>query len=152
MYPFTRLNVWAKAHELTIRMYRLTDGPVARRYPGLSSQLRRSMAAIPANIAEGAGHDSQAQFSRYLGIAIASSHEAMYHLLLAKDLGAISTTDYAFLEARLKEVQAKLVLLRKRVLQNDRERRKRGGRTASPPSSFSLHRTVRPGTKEPARD
>ena len=48
MYPFTRLNVWAKAHELTLRTYRLTDGPMTRRYPGLSSQLRRSIAAIPA--------------------------------------------------------------------------------------------------------
>jgi len=152
MYPFTRLTVWAKAHELTIRVYRLTDGPVTRRYPGLSSQLRRSIAAIPANIAEGAGHNSQAQFSRYLEIAIASSHEAMYHLLLAKDLEAITATDYAFLEARLKEVQAKLVLLRKRVLQNASEKRKRGGRTASPPSSFSLPRAVTPGTRAPAQD
>jgi len=150
MYPFTRLNVWAKAHELTIRTYRLTDGPVARRYPGLSSQLRRAISAIPASIAEGAGHTSQAQFSRYLAIAIASSHEAMYHLLLAKDLEAITATDYAFLEARLKEVQAKLVLLRKRVVQNTRENEKRGGRMASPLSSFSLHRRATRGTKEPA--
>jgi four helix bundle protein len=155
MYPFTRLNVWAKAHELTVRTYRLTDGPVTRRYPGLSSQLRRAISAIPANIAEGAGHTSQAQFSRYLAIAIASSHEAMYHLLLAKDLEAITATDYAFLEARLKEVQAKLVLLRKRVVQNAKEQakenEKRGGRMASPLSSFNLHRTTTPRTKAPAR-
>ena len=150
MYPFSRLNVWAKAHELTLRTYRLTDGPMARRYPGLSSQLRRSIAAIPANIAEGAGHNSQAQFSRYLEIALASSHEAMYHLLLAKDLEAITATDYAFLEARLKEVQAKLVLLRKRVIQNAKEKGKRGGRTASPPSSFSLDRAPTTGTTEQA--
>ena len=151
MYPFTRLNVWAKAHELAIRIYRLTDGSMTRRYPGLSFQLRRSIAAIPANIAEGAGHNSQAQFNRYLEIAIASSHESMYHLLLAKDLEAITSTDYAVLEARLKEVQAKLVLLRKRVLQHVKENAKRGGRTASPLSSFSLPRPVTPGTKERAR-
>jgi four helix bundle protein len=132
MYPFTRLNVWAKAHELTIRTYRLTDGPMTKRYPGLSSQLRRAISAIPANIAEGAGHASQAQFSRYLAIAIASSHEALYHPLLAKDLETIAATDYAVLEARLKEVQAKLVLLRKRIVQGEREKAKRGGRMASP--------------------
>jgi four helix bundle protein len=139
MYPFRRLTVWAKAHELTLRVYRTTDGPMTRRYPGLSSQLRRAIASIPANIAEGAGHVSQAQFNRFLEIAIASSHEARYHLLLAKDLSAITTTEYAFLEARLSEVQAKLVALRKRVLQHVREKGRRGGRTASPPSSSPLH-------------
>jgi four helix bundle protein len=142
MYPFQRLNVWEKSHELTVRVYGATDGPVGRRFPGLCSQLRRAVSAIPANIAEGAGHASQAQFSRYLAIAIASSHEAQYHFLLAKDLGAITGTEYAHLEARMKEVQAKLVLLRKRVVQADREKAKRGGRTASPLSSFSLHRST----------
>jgi len=143
MYPFRRLNVWEKSHELTVRVYGVTDGPIGRRFPGLCSQLRRAVSAIPANIAEGAGHASQAQFGRYLTIAIASSHEALYHVLLAKDLGAISATEYAHLEARLREVQAKLVLLRKRVVLRDRENAKRGGRTASPLSSFSLHRDVK---------
>jgi len=142
MYPFQRLHVWEKAHELTVRIYQATDGPMTRRHPALSSQLRRSIAAIPANIAEGAGHASQAQFSRYLEIAIASSHEALYHILLAKDLSAITPTEYAHFEARLREVQAKLVLLRKRVVQQSREKAKRGGRTASPLSSSILHRAV----------
>ncbi len=140
MYPFRRLNVWLKAHELTVRTYRLTDGPVQRRFPGLANQLRRAVAAIPANIAEGAGHASQAQFGRFLAIAIASSHEAQYHFLLARDLEAVSATEYAVLEARMQEVQAKLVQLRKRVLQRQAENEKRGGRTASPPSSSSLQR------------
>lgn len=138
MYPFTRLTVWEKAHELTLRTYRATDGDTWRRYPALVSQLRRAVAAIPANIAEGAGHASQAQFSRYLEIAIATSHEALYHLLLARDLGALPDKEYAHLEARLREVQAKLVLLRKRVRQRKGENERRGGRTASPPSSSSL--------------
>lgn len=142
MYPFKRLTVWAKAHELTLRVYQCTDGPMARRFPALSSQIRRAVSAIPANIAEGAGHASQAQFNRYLEIAIASSHEAQYHLLLAKDLEAISATDFAHLEARMSEVQAKLVLLRKRVTQNMKEKGKRGGRMASPPSSSNLHPLV----------
>ena len=143
MYPFNRLTVWEKAHELTLRTYRVTDGVVARRFPALAAQLRRAVSAIPANIAEGAGHASQAQFGRYLAIAIASSHEAQYHLLLARDLGMLSSADYAHLEARAKEVQAKLVLLRKRVLQPGRAQERRGGRTASPPSSSNLHQVKR---------
>ena len=132
MYSFRRLNVWGRAHELTLRIYRLTDGSGFHRYLGLASQLRRSVSAIPANLAEGAGHASQAQFNRYLEMAIASSHEALYHLLLAKDLTALDEVEYAHLEARLIEVQAKLVSLRRRVRQTTARNARRGDRLASP--------------------
>lgn len=122
MYPFRKLQVWEKAHELTLRIHRTVDGPPTRRYPGLASQLRRSIAAIPANIAEGAGRASQAQFNRYLEIALASAREADYHLLLAKDLELITPRDYAVLEARLSEVQGMLMGLRKRVQEKLRKR------------------------------
>ena len=132
MYPFRKLTVWEKAHQLTLRVYAVTDGNGTRRYPVLSSQLRRSIASIPANIAEGAGHSTDPQFNRFLEIALASAREADYHLLLAKDLQAITEKDYAILEARLSEVQGMLVGLRKRVLERVREKMKRGGRMASP--------------------
>lgn len=144
MYPFKRLSVWEKAHEFTLRIYRVTDGDCARRFPALTTQLRRAVAAIPANIAEGAGHATDAQFSRYLAIAIASSHEAQYHLLLAHDLLAITPKAYAELEARSAQVHGMLVALRKRVAQRGREKGKRGGRTASPRSPF----TVQPGVSQ----
>ena len=126
MFPFRRLAVWEKSHELTLRVYRATDGSAIRRFPGLSSQLRRAMAAVPTNIAEGAGHASQAQFNRFLEIAIASAHEVDYHLLLARDLELFSAREYAFLEARLGEVQAMLIGLRKRVIEKVREGKRKG--------------------------
>ena len=103
------------------------------------------MAAIPANIAEGAGHASQAQFNRFLEIALASAREADYQLLLAKDLGLLPAREYAFIEARLTEVQAMLMGLRKRVLaslhltqkeaQPPSKQARGGGRKASPSQS-----------------
>lgn len=143
MYPFKRLSVWEKAHEFTLAAYRLSAGEMSRQYPGLASQLRRSVSSIPANIAEGAGHASEAQFSRYLAIAIASSHEAQYHILLARDLAAITSKQYAELEARSSQVQAMLVALRKRVMQRGAEKRKRGGRPASPPSPSTVHPAIK---------
>jgi four helix bundle protein len=121
MYPFRRLLVWTKAHELTLRAYQATDGGTSRRYPALTAQLRRAMASIPASIAEGAGHSTASQFNRFIEIAQASGREADYHLLLAKELGAITTRDYATLEARLTEVQAMLFGLRKRVQERTRK-------------------------------
>ncbi len=126
MYPFRRLSVWEKAHELTVRVYWATDGAVGRRFPGLASQLRRAVAAIPANIAEGAGHASDAEFKRFLEIALASAHEADYHLLLAKDLEQLSPRDYAQLEARLGQVQGMLIGLRKRVGERVRAGKRKG--------------------------
>ena len=149
MYPFKRLSVWEKSHELTVLAYRATEQPTARRFPLLVTQLRRAVAAIPANIAEGAGHASQAQFARYLEIAIATSREAQYHILLARDLGALAERDFATLEARASQVQGMLVSLRKRVVQRAREKGKRGGRTASPPSPFTVHPTVTAKTTAP---
>jgi four helix bundle protein len=131
MYPFRRLAVWEKAHELTVRVFRATEGPTERRFPGLSAQLCRAVAAIPANIAEGTGHASDAQFNRFLEIAIASAHEADYHLLLAKDLGQLSAKDYAQLEARLGVVQGMLLGLRKRVNERLKGRRKGAERSDS---------------------
>ena len=159
MYPFRRLTVWEKAHALTIRVYGLTDGTIARRYPALCSQLRRAISSIPANIAEGAGHATDPQFNRYLEIALASARDADYHLLLAKDLRAITERDYAVLEARLSEVQGMLMGLRKRVLERVRAAKesgpgqpRRGGRTASPLTPHPSHRGITPGTTAPTPD
>ena len=120
MYPFRRLAVWEKAHALTLRSFLLTESASGSRFAGLVAQYRRAVASIPANIAEGAGHSTDPQFNRFLEIAIASSMEADYHLLLARDLGIISGKDYAQLEARLSEVRQMLVGLRKRVLERMR--------------------------------
>lgn len=117
MFPFRRLAVWQKAHELTLRAYRVTDGAAFRHFPALASQLRRAVASIPTNIAEGAGHASQAQFNRFLEIALASAREADYHLLLARDLGLVAPKEYAGFEARVTEVQQMLSGLRRRVLE-----------------------------------
>lgn len=130
MYPFRRLLVWGKAHELTLRVYQVTEGAVTRRYPGLTSQLRRAVSSIPANIAEGAGHSTEPQFNRFIQVAQASAREADYHLLLAKDLGAITSREYATIEARLSEIQAMLFGLRKRVQERMRQNGARSGRVA----------------------
>lgn len=117
MQPYRGLSVWEKAHALTVRVYRLTEGGAMHRYPGLSAQLRRSVAAIPTNIAEGSGHVSPQQFNRFLEIALASASEADYQLLLAKDLELIGSREYAQLEARISEVRAMLVGLRRRIVE-----------------------------------
>ncbi len=52
-------GTWQKAHRLTLDEYRATKSfPTEERY-GLTAQLRRSVASVPTNIAEGCGRDGE---------------------------------------------------------------------------------------------
>ena len=94
MRDFRGLKVWEKSHLLTLQIYKTTMSfPSEERY-GLTSQIRRSCASIPANIAEGCGTGSDAEMARYLQIAMASASELEYHILLARDLEFITTANY----------------------------------------------------------
>jgi four helix bundle protein len=67
--------------------YRLTRTLPKEELFGLTSQIRRSAASIPANIAEGYGRENTRTFIQYLRIAQGSLKELETHLLLAQRLG-----------------------------------------------------------------
>ncbi len=115
MYDFRRLDVWRKAHELTVATYRSVPAGAERRFPGLAGQLRRASSSVPANIVEGCGHASRREFARYLQLALASAHELHYHLMLASELGLLPSASFARLEARTEQVKKMLTGLLRRV-------------------------------------
>ena len=94
MKNFRDLKVWVKAHHLTLAVYKATSSFPKDELYGLTSQLRRSCLSIPANLAEGCGRGSQADFARFLQVAMGSASELEYHLLLARDLGYLACGDY----------------------------------------------------------
>ena len=49
---FEDLVVWQKAHQLVIKIYKLTKNYPKNEMFGLTSQLRRSAISVPANLAE----------------------------------------------------------------------------------------------------
>ena len=75
---------------------------------GLTSQMRRCSASIPANIAEGCGRGSDADFARFLQMAMGSASELEYHLLLAHDLGFLENSLYEKLNNELVEIKRML--------------------------------------------
>jgi|ERR1035441_2804643 four helix bundle protein len=83
MKNFRDLMVWQKAHSLTLASYRGTAEFPKQEIYGLISQIRRCSASIAANIAEGCGKGSNAEFQRFLQIAAGSASELEYHFLLA---------------------------------------------------------------------
>jgi four helix bundle protein len=108
MRNFKELQVWQKSHRVVIEVYRITKAfPSDERF-GLVSQIRRSAASVPANIAEGCGRNGDRDFSRFLSIAAGSASETEYHLLLAHELKFIGTNDYVEIDRQIKEVKRML--------------------------------------------
>ena len=115
MQDFRKLRVWEKSHQLTLAVYRATEKfPTSELY-GLTSQLRRSCASIPANIAEGCCRTGDVEFSRFLQIAVASASETEYHILLARDLGYLAVQNYEPLNRELNEVKQMLISFIKKL-------------------------------------
>lgn len=108
MRDFKELKVWAKAHQLTLSIYRITKTFPKEELYGLTSQMRRSCASIPANIAEGCGRRGEAELARFFQIAMGSASELEYHLLLAYDLSLLNANDYKPLEANVTEIKRML--------------------------------------------
>lgn len=106
MKDFRKLNVWEKAHELTLEIYRITSKFPSEEKYGLTNQIRRASVSIPTNIAEGCGRDSEGELLRFMRIAMGSSSELEYELLLAHELGYLSNDEF-------KLVKEDLVIVRK---------------------------------------
>jgi four helix bundle protein len=78
MQDFRQLKVWQKAHRFVLHVYEATQKFPAEERFGLTSQIRRAAVSIPANIAEGAVRSSDADFGRFLHIALGSASEVDY--------------------------------------------------------------------------
>ena len=113
MGDFTRLRVWRNAHALMLNANRVATG-IRAPWQSLRSQTIRAAMSIPANIVEGRAQASEREFARFLGFSLASTRELDYHLLAARDMGAINDADYEQLTAQSADVRKMLHgLLRK---------------------------------------
>ena len=114
MQDFRKLDVWKRAHELVLAVYRATQGLPKEEVFGVSMQLRRTATSIPTRVAEGCGRDSNAEFVVDLRRGQAACNETDYLLLLAKDLGYLKPEIYDSLNAETVEVRKMIYgLLRK---------------------------------------
>lgn len=108
MKDFRELKVWEKAHRLALETYKATTTFPRDEIYGLTSQIRRSATSIPANIAEGCGRNGDAEFARFLQIAMGSASELEYHLLLARDLNLLNASNYNELANEVTDVKRML--------------------------------------------
>ena len=89
-YRFRKLIVWQRGMALAKEVHRLAGLMRGRDRAALADQMRRAAISIPANIAEGNGRSSRADYVRFLWIAAGSLAELESHLELARDLQLLS--------------------------------------------------------------
>jgi four helix bundle protein len=88
---FRDLVAWQQAMELCKCVYSLSAlFPDAERF-GLTSQVRRAVVSVPSNIAEGYSRRSRHDYIRFLDIARSSLAEVQTQVMLAGELGMVST-------------------------------------------------------------
>jgi four helix bundle protein len=121
MGDFKKLAVWRKAHELALDVYRATSRFPSNELYGLTSQTRRAVVSIPANLAEGYGRGGDAELARFCRIALGSLRELEYHLLLARDLHFLESADHVKLDASVANVRSMLLAFLSRVAGSVRE-------------------------------
>jgi four helix bundle protein len=105
---FKKLEVWQLAHKIACEIYHETSNfPKTKAY-GLTTQLRRSAASIPANVEEGCGRRGDIEFSRFVRISLGSASELEYHLLLSRDIGLLNGSIHSHLTEEVLRVQGML--------------------------------------------
>src|SRR5688500_13766467 len=98
------LIVWQKALDLVVSVYRATDKfPKTETY-GLTSQIRRAVTSIPANIAEGQGRRFAKEFLYFLANSRGSLWELDTHLEAASRLGFLDIDTHTELRTQMDEV------------------------------------------------
>ena len=108
MKDFRGLSVWQRAHSITLCVYRSTQSFPREETYGITSQMRRCSSSVAANIAEGCGRRGNAEFARFLGMAMGSASELEYFLLLARDLEYLLPVSYEVLSKDVGEMRRML--------------------------------------------
>src|SRR5262245_1773096 len=89
---YRELEVWKLSMDLAEECFRMTKGFPKEELFGLTSQIRRAAASIPANIAEVQGREHTKEFLHHLSVARGSLMELETHVLLSQRVGLLDET------------------------------------------------------------
>ncbi len=109
MRDYRRLKVFPKAHDLVLLVYRRTRTFPADERFGLVAQMRRAACSIAANLAEGSGRGSQADFARFVDMSIGSGTELKYFVRLSGDLDYLAPHHAHEMNEQVEEILRMLV-------------------------------------------
>ena len=110
--------------DLATNVYALGKALRTQRHQSLASQLERAAVSIHANVAEGSARNSDAEFARFLNIALGSLRELEPLLDLSFRLGLAKRETALALAAQADEVGKVLFGLQRTVRTTRTERRR----------------------------
>ena len=117
MRDFKKYDIWKLSHLLTLKIYDLTKSYPKNEIYGVISQIRRASSSIPTNISEGCGRDTDAEFNRFLTIALGSASEVEYLIILSKDLNYIDDNLFTTLNKEINIIKMKIYSLKQKLKQ-----------------------------------
>ena len=115
MRDFRTYDIWKLSHVFTLKIYELTKSFPKSEIYGIISQIRRASTSIPTNISEGCGRDSDAEFNRFLPIALGSASEVEYLIILSKDLNYIEENSSIILNEEINVIKRKIYSLKQKL-------------------------------------
>ena len=113
MSDFKTLQVWQKAHALSLNVDRACRAIRLPMYASLRNQLFRATLSIAANLAEGSSQRTRKEFARFVSYSLTSCSEVENHLTIARDLKAIPPSTVDSLEMQTITVRKMLYGLHK---------------------------------------
>ena len=109
------LLVWQKAIDITADAYKITKTFPSEERFGLSSQMQRAAVSIAANIAEGHGRGTRADYAHFLDMANGSVAELETLFIIVRKLAYCSDQQCSKMEGQLHEVGKMLGSLRNKL-------------------------------------
>lgn len=112
-FKFEKLIVWQKALDLSGFI-----NDVVKKFPKeevyvLASQIKRAADSVSLNIAEGSTGQNNAEFKRFLGIALRSDVEVVSCIYLAKRRNIICDDDFEMIYNKCEEILVMINALKK---------------------------------------
>ena len=105
MRDYKKLDIWLKSHSLVLEIYKISNEFPRKETFGLISQIRRAAVSIPANIAEGAGRNTNTDFARFLNYSFGSLCEVEYYIILGNELNYISKEEFQVLSDNIESLK-----------------------------------------------
>ena len=111
------LDVWKDSIQLVLKTYKMTKGFPKEELYGLTSQIRRAVVSVPANISEGSARNYTQEYLRFLRIAQASLSELETFLLISSKLNYLEKEMFQSMQGRVFKLNAQLSGLIKSISQ-----------------------------------
>lgn len=108
MNSYKDLDVYRRAIEFSVNIYKITEGFPKSELYGLVSQIRRCVVSIPSNIAEGQKRGHKLEYIQFLRISLGSGAELKTQLLISQKIGYLSDDNYQNLNDNLQIIMKML--------------------------------------------